>query len=141
MNGTFAFAILGSLLVQVSSIPDYLYHNKQFELAAKMATSAGSCHRFGIEVDGAGISDFSADAIQSAVEDGMSVSIAESMSVAALRDEQQKQEFLLNQIKRYPNDAAKIEDALERFIEYWQDRCKSLSEDSVAGKYFVFPVK
>lgn len=141
-----AFAIFAASFALWSAaafaVPDYVAHQERFDFAAKVATSVKSCGHFGYAIDEAAAKRLVDDALTSAVEDGVPVDMAHRMGLVALREETERQDYLSARVTAARKDGAQAEQtALDRFLAYWEGRCRSLSADPRAAPFFKPPAR
>ena len=136
-------AIFAALCVGMPSaahaVPDYVDHQGQFAFAAKVVTSAKSCGHFGYAVDEAAAKRFVDDVLTDAIEDGLSVALANQMGHDALREETERQEFLSDRVKAAHGNTQQEQAALDRFLDYWAKRCRDIAADPRAAAFFKPP--
>lgn len=121
---------------------DYLSHQENFEMMAKAVMAKQSCKRFGYIVDDKAIQSLADDTIVNAVKDGVPLRIARIMAQSAIKEEEQKQDFILNNAKSKIGDSKTEEEksaALSEFLRYWAENCEILSQDIRIGRFFLPP--
>lgn len=120
---------LATLCPIPASAQDYLSYREEAAFGAMMAHSVGSCGHFGYEAADADIKEFMDDLAVRGVMDGMTKETALQFQVTALQAERERQEFL-------QENSQDSFDSFERYIEFWRERCTTLSEDPRSSSIF-----
>lgn len=139
----FATCLLASIIAApAAAITDYVGNMEQFQFAAKVANASKSCQRLGYNVNEADAFAFVTGTVTSAIEDGMDVTLANQLATQAIKDETERQQFLLRQVKEAQGKSAVIaEAAAERFLSTWQANCDAIAADPRASRFFEKPKK
>lgn len=112
--------------------PDYIDFMAKAEPLAVAASSVGSCKRLGFSVSEQGILDRMQQVIDDAERGGMPAANANMLLSGAIDQENQRQAARSADVQARKADPQVI----ERFLDYWEDRCERLAADAVYGSYF-----